>query len=245
MSLPEACCTLPPVKAEYTPKGSYIEVNGMKVYSVGATDAKVAVIGVYDVFGFHNNTLQFADLVSQAAHARVLIPDFFRGSPWTEEMMKTRDRSELFKWIQQEGSWEKLQPDLNAVTEVAKKDGAHKVFLFGFCWGAKIAQHGVMQDATTYSGAAFIHPSVFTNEEAKHVKAPIILVPSKDEADMLPYMGALKEANPAVYAKSEHHRFDDVHHGYCAARGDWTNEVQAKRANETVKLVSEFYKRLS
>jgi hypothetical protein len=27
--------------------------------------------------------------VSQATHARVLLPDLFRGAPWTEEKMKT------------------------------------------------------------------------------------------------------------------------------------------------------------
>lgn len=58
-------------------------------------------------------------------------------------------------------------------------------------------------------------------------------------------MATLKEASPAVYDKSGHHRFDDVHHGFCAARGDWTVELQAKRANEALKLVTDFYKGLS
>lgn len=44
-------------------------------------------------------------------------------------------RSEMFKWIQEEGSWEKLKPEVQAVTELAQKGGAQKVFLFGFCWG--------------------------------------------------------------------------------------------------------------
>jgi hypothetical protein len=109
MSLPHACCTLPPVKSDYAPVGSVVEVNGMQVYSVGPTDAKVALIGFYDIFGFHNNSkqvrappylcscsgpngaVQFCDLVARAAHARVLLPDFFRGGAWTEEMFATRE----------------------------------------------------------------------------------------------------------------------------------------------------------
>jgi dienelactone hydrolase len=37
-------------------------------------------------------------------------------------------------------------------------------------------------------------------------------------------------------------RFDDMHHGFCAARGDWTNELQAKRASEAVGIVTDFFK---
>ena len=55
-----ACCTLPPVQAEYTPKGSYSDFTGLKTYITGEEDAKQAVLIVYDVFGFSPQILQGA-----------------------------------------------------------------------------------------------------------------------------------------------------------------------------------------
>lgn len=52
------CCTLPPVQAEYTPKGTYGTLNGIKTYEVGPTDTGKAVLFVYDVFGFSPQILQ-------------------------------------------------------------------------------------------------------------------------------------------------------------------------------------------
>lgn len=36
-------------------------------------------------------------------------------------------------------------------------------------------------------------------------------------------------------------RFDDIHHGFCAARGDFTNPHNIQRANEAIKLTVEFF----
>ncbi len=56
-------------------------------------------------------------------------------------------------------------------------------------------------------------------------------------------MEALKEASPEAYERSEHYRFEDMHHGFCAARGDYSDELQARRANEAIRMVSAFFKR--
>lgn len=42
--------------------------------------------------------------------------------------------------------------------------------------------------------------------------------------------------------KCEHHRFDDVHHGFAAARGDWTEgTLDKKRATEAIQLTANFF----
>ena len=46
------CCSLPPVKAEYTHQGEYITFAGLKTYAVGPKDTGKAVLFTYDVFGF-------------------------------------------------------------------------------------------------------------------------------------------------------------------------------------------------
>jgi hypothetical protein len=40
------------VQVDYTPKGDYTEINGLKTYFSGDKDSKQAVLIVYDVFGF-------------------------------------------------------------------------------------------------------------------------------------------------------------------------------------------------
>lgn len=39
-------------------------------------------------------------------------------------------------------------------------------------------------------------------------------------------------------------RFDDMHHGFCAARADYTNEQNVKRANEAIQLTVNFFSQL-
>ena len=82
------------------------------------------------------------------------------------------------------------------------------------------------------AGHALFHPSFLKPEDAKDLKSPVLVVPSKDEADLvckeeesrvereminlyyqLPFMEILKQSNPGVSRKSEHHRFDDMDHG--------------------------------
>jgi hypothetical protein len=52
------CCTLPPVQAEYTPKGSFGELDGLKTYQTGPTDTGKAILMVYDVFAYSPQILQ-------------------------------------------------------------------------------------------------------------------------------------------------------------------------------------------
>ncbi len=85
MSMPAACCSLPPVKSDYVPVGKTEKFLDMDVYVVGPADAKVALIGIYDIFGFHKNSFQFCDLLAQGTGFKVVLPDFFRGDACTEE----------------------------------------------------------------------------------------------------------------------------------------------------------------
>lgn len=77
MSVSDTCCSRDPFENDYTPKGTKVSVNGMDVYVVGDQN-DVTLMGVYDIFGFHNNTLQFCDALSNAGF-RVVVPDFFYG----------------------------------------------------------------------------------------------------------------------------------------------------------------------
>jgi hypothetical protein len=48
----KACCTIPPVKSDYTPKGTYKAFGGYnKVYVTGPASSDTALVCVYDIFG--------------------------------------------------------------------------------------------------------------------------------------------------------------------------------------------------
>ena len=47
-----ACCSIPPVQSDYTPKGSYKEYAGFKrVYVTGPKSSDRAIVSVFDIFG--------------------------------------------------------------------------------------------------------------------------------------------------------------------------------------------------
>ncbi|KAI5307831.1 hypothetical protein KEM55_007291 [Ascosphaera atra] len=75
----KACCSIPPAQAaNYTPKGTYETIAGLKTYVTGPADATDAILMVYDIFGFYPQTQQGADILatSDAEHKyRIFLPD--------------------------------------------------------------------------------------------------------------------------------------------------------------------------
>ncbi len=62
----KACCTIPAVVVDdYTPKGSYTTLEGMKTYITGPTSAKAAILYIYDAFGYSSQGIQGAVSLSQ------------------------------------------------------------------------------------------------------------------------------------------------------------------------------------
>jgi len=235
--LTEACCTLPPAKFDSNPIGQTEKWGDLPVYTVGDKNSHAAIVAIYDIFGPHNNTLQFVDRLAQAGKFRVVVPDFFRGSPWPESNFPPSDRSQLMSWIQSVGSWEKLQPDLDNVTTQLKQDGFQKIAVIGFCWGAKIALRAG-RDGTAFDAIGLLHPSFPADEDFEKLTVPVIDLPSQDEPDMLKFHEKL---NPSLKEKSYHQRFDDVAHGWCGSRADWKTEHGTKRATEAYTLLADFF----
>jgi hypothetical protein len=101
-------------------------------------------------------------------------------------------------------------------------------------------------------------------DDAKEIKVPVALLPAKTDNDMViflflslhllsspahpltpsqvPFMDILESTQPEVFKKSVHRRFDDMHHGFAAARGDWNDPLNAQRANEALNIVATFFK---
>jgi len=193
---------------------------------------------VYDIFGVHPNIRQVSETLALAGF-RVVIPDFFRGNPITKEVM-AQGMPAILDFIQENGNWNKsVKTDVQTVIEHYKRsEEVTSVGIFGFCWGGRITLDAVIELDEIKAGG-LVHPSLIKNEEADSVKRPMILLPSKNEPDMLPFYEILKknlgESNCA------HRRFEDLHHGFCGARGDFSDELNARRVNEVIQLLSSFF----
>ncbi|KAI9491664.1 dienelactone hydrolase [Zychaea mexicana] len=239
MSSLKACCTIPPVDSDYQPVGTVENVGDIQLptYVVGPKDAKKALLVIYDVFGFHNNTKQFCDVLAKNCGYKVVMPDFFRGKPLVPEDMGDVDR--VMAWIGKVGSMEVIQPQVEVVRQWLQEQGVVEGGLVGFCWGAKISVQITAVDSF-FGGASLIHPSFVDVKDAEKAGAPVLALPSKDEPDMTEYMNVL--AKKPFGDKCAHQRFDDMHHGFAAARGNWSDELNRKRATEAIQLTANFFR---
>ncbi|CAG8665541.1 5253_t:CDS:2 [Ambispora leptoticha] len=236
MSVPEACCTVPPVKSNYEPKGEYIQLDDIKVYTIGPKDAKNAVIIVYDIYGLHQNVLQTADILAEQLEFRVVIPDFFRGDPY--KITDGGSREKLIDWLKEVAPEQKILNTIDIVVNYLRKEKNENFGLIGYCWGAKYAFLVAKQE--TFAAAVGIHPSFITEENQAGIKIPFAALPSKDDPDFAPFIESLKKE--PFGQKSIHRRFDDMSHGFAGARGDWSDPLVGQRAQEAIQITANFLK---
>lgn len=92
----------------------------------------------------------------------------------------------ILAFIEENGNWKKnVKTDVQTVIEHYKRtEEVSSVGIFGFCWGGRIALDAVIELNEIKAGG-LVHPSLIKNEEAESVKCPLILLPAKDEPDMV------------------------------------------------------------
>ncbi|KAJ1913589.1 hypothetical protein H4219_005142 [Mycoemilia scoparia] len=239
MSGLDACCSTPPVVANYKAKGETIKIGDRDCYVVGDKSSKRAIIYIYDIFGYHPNAYQGADILSSKGF-RVFIPDFFNGNPLVPSDLGNKTR--LMNLIKERVDWnDVVLPNLNKVREyLQEKENITKVGVLGFCWGAKMATLALNDETKFYQSAALIHPSFPSIEDFENAQGPICLLPSKDEGPMKDMYQKLESKE--FYDKCFYHYFDDMPHGFCAARGDWENsDIERLRACEALGFCAEFF----
>lgn len=177
----QACCSIPPVVAKgYSPKGKYIDIDGMKtctslpfplqflnlchlqqIRSLKATDhlnpsltdttgpsgAKEAILIIYDIFGFAEQTLQGADILAHSDEShqyQVFIPDFLEGSYAEHSWLPpdTKEKGEkLGAFFQGPAAPPKTASRIpNVVKLITEKTGGtiQTWGALGMCWGGKV-----------------------------------------------------------------------------------------------------------
>ncbi|SPC66980.1 related to AIM2 - cytoplasmic protein involved in mitochondrial function or organization [Ustilago sp. UG-2017b] len=239
----QACCTIPPVKSDYSPKGTTEKIGGLDAYVIGPKDAKKAIVVVYDVFGYWPTTKQGADLLAEATKARIVMPDFFRGKPIAQEDYppKTEEKKQKFQnFFKSTGDFSARKPEVEAVADALKKDGAQKLGLMGFCWGGKMS---VLAggEGTKFNAVAQVHPAMVDAEDAKKLTVPIANFPSKDEPkeDMEKFEAEVQKKD--IAKDSVYKLYPDSHHGWAAARADLKDEGNLKNFQDVYQRLADFF----
>ncbi|KAJ5965017.1 Dienelactone hydrolase [Penicillium vulpinum] len=234
----KACCSIPPVVSKgYQAKGEYKTINGLKTYVTGPESATKAILVVYDIFGFFDQTIQGADILATSTDQkyRVFMPDFFEGSPadisWYPPTTQEH-KEKLGNFF----STKAVPP--KTLSKIPNPPGGNfqSWSILGYCWGGKIATLASGADNKLFKAAAQCHPAMVDANDAKVVNIPMALLASGDEPvqDVKDF-----EANLKVPKHVE--TFSTQIHGWMAARSDLERDEVRKEYERGYKTVLEFF----
>ncbi|EHK47408.1 hypothetical protein TRIATDRAFT_298552 [Trichoderma atroviride IMI 206040] len=222
-----ACCNIPPVVSKgYKPKGAYEEIGGYKTYVTGPADATKAIVVVYDIFGYFDQTVQGADILAFSddhQKYKVFMPDWFKGKPCPIEYYppdtpeKQKALGEFFATFPPPKIAGYVPDYVDAVK--AHSSSVSKLAMLGYCWGGKVVALTLKAPTNPFSAGAAAHPAMVDPADAEGLTVPFALLASKEEdaADVKKFEEALKVP---------HHveTFPDQIHGWMAARSDLEDE---------------------
>jgi len=239
----QACCNTPAVVSKgYSPKGDYIEVDGLKTYATGPATAKQGILVIYDIFGFFPQTLQGADILAYTDKDRpyqVFMPDFFEGKPadisWYPPDNKEKEEK-LNTFFKTAAAPPKTLSRIPKIIEaLSTTKGVEKWAILGFCWGGKITNLS-SQAGSPFKAAAACHPAMVAAEDAPGVTIPYLMLPSGGESkeDVEKWEKGLKVAHKVEW-------FHDQVHGFMAARSDLEQEKVRKEYQRGYRTVLDFF----
>lgn len=98
---------------DYTARGRVFQLpdNGPAAYLTEPSDGNAtnrgAIVALYDIFGFDIiQTRRFVDSLASATSMRVVMPDVFRGKPWSLDKFPPKDFKEYQNWVETAGTWD-------------------------------------------------------------------------------------------------------------------------------------------
>jgi dienelactone hydrolase len=199
------------------------------------------LIVIYDIFGFHYNNFELADLVAKAKGWRVVIPDLFRGSAWLACNFPPKGKEEASNFSNFLHVQANPRQRLLDVESLLRSFGSpdRDFYLLGFCWGAKVAS--LVNSFPGVKAIAGAHPSFLEATDALEVAVPCLWLPTRDD-DLSDYIAGLNSGSKGQKELvTIDESFRDMFHGFLAARGDWTEEVQRRRASDAIRTILHFF----
>ncbi|RSH94412.1 hypothetical protein EHS25_004215 [Saitozyma podzolica] len=237
----EYICLLhpPPVEADYTPKGTFKDIAGLKSYVVGPEDADKAVVFVYDIFGLTPQAKQGADLIASQGFY-VVMPDFMKGEVAAPDMFSGTPEGNAKKEKFFAGFPGGISSQSKPVADVAAALSKYKLGGIGFCWGYKVLV--TSEGSGSFKALAGAHPSFPANDDADKINVPLLLLPSQNEdmSVMKHIYAAVEKKNPG---NNKLRQFADFPHGWMGARGNLSDPSGAKAFHDGYTEVAEFFKK--
>ncbi|KFH46996.1 putative AIM2 family protein-like protein [Hapsidospora chrysogenum ATCC 11550] len=240
----EPCCNIPPVVSTgYQAKGTYEEIGGYNTYVTGPSDATKAIVVIYDIFGYFDQTVQGADILAHSDEKqkyKVYIPDWFKGKPCPIEIYppdtdaKKKELGDFFTTYPPPKVAGLIPDYVNAIK--AKDSSISKFGILGYCWGGKVVSLALKADGNPFSIAASIHPAMVDPADAKDVKVPFIMLASGDEPPE-----DVKKFEDTLAVPKHVETFDDQIHGWMAARADLSQDRVKAEYQRGYKTVVEFF----
>lgn len=228
-----SCCPTDvlPVKTHY-------DYRGNRVYIAGQGNKK-GLLYCQDIFGPHPNSFHVADLLA-AQGFLVVAPDFFRGKHWKVDEFPPVDGFEGEPWTKFLAAldYELVRDRVDEGLQLLKALGATSVGALGFCWAGRICVRALGDGLI--KAAASPHPAFITVPEVHQAQGAFYLMPAKEDGEMLDLKEAF-EANPKTAAGFRYKYWDDMHHGFCSGRGDFSNELNRQRVTECIDELSKFF----
>ncbi|KAH7316480.1 Alpha/Beta hydrolase protein [Stachybotrys elegans] len=240
----ESCCNIPPVVAAgYQAKGTYEDIGGYKTYVTGPDDATKALVVVFDIFGFFDQTIQGADILAYSDHHqkyKIYMPDWFGGKPCPIEIFppdtdeKKKQLGEFFGTFPPPKVAGQVPDFVTAVKE--KNPSIEKFGILGYCWGGKVITLTIKADTNPFSVAACCHPAMVDPADAESITIPYAMLASKDESveDVKKFEAALKVPHLVE-------TFDDQIHGWMAARSNLKDDGVKAEYERGYKVLLGFF----
>ncbi|KAI1300720.1 hypothetical protein EDD11_006010 [Mortierella claussenii] len=246
----DACCSKEPTNAPWQPQGESkilaTKVNGhdRKAYRTGPKNSKRGIIAVHDPVGLYPTTYQLFDRVAQSHGGfQVSAPHLFENGDLPLSLLK--DHPGILAWLDENGDFKKnhIGELILAAVEDLRADGCTTFSIFGLCWGAYVSVLAASEPNQPFLAAGGPHPSFMSIEAVKNIKCPLILLASKDEADMIPIIDSVKHNNFPV--ESFQTRFENMEHGWCGSGGDWSVSENREAGLEVVHLLGEYFAKVA
>ncbi|EJD04229.1 uncharacterized protein FOMMEDRAFT_19489 [Fomitiporia mediterranea MF3/22] len=243
-----ACCSIPPVQSNYVPKGTYTSFAGFdSTYVTGPPTSSIAIVNVFDIFGFWPQTQQGADILAQTLNARVVMPDFFApDKPFFKEKFPPQsqdDKNDLQAFFAGPAKPDKAVEGLVRVGEELRAQGAEKVGAYGLCWGGKVAILTGSKENTPFDAVATFHPAMLSADDADNLRVPLGLFISNDEPKA-EYDKMIEKLKQKPYAdKIAYKHYANMFHGWAAARANLEDEENRKEFEDAYTNLTAFFKK--
>ncbi|KAJ7630587.1 Alpha/Beta hydrolase protein [Roridomyces roridus] len=238
-----ACCSIPPIVSDYSPKGTFKSVGDFKKVYVTGGPSENAIVCVYDIFGYFPQTQQGADIIASTLKTVVYMPDFFDNAPFpAENFPPTTDEGKqaLQQFFGGTANPAAAVAKLGAFANYLKSGGAKKVGAYGFCWGGKVTL-AAAGESTPFEAVSIVHPAMLSVEDARKLTVPLGIYISKDESTE-EYIKILEVIAKKPFAtKNDNKYYSNMFHGWAAARADLNVQDNKEEFQDLYTRLAEFF----